>query len=210
MHESYSAFGLTIYSPEAESIKALQKQHPTSLHGDRLWDASFLLMSYLEENPLPIGSKILDLGCGWGLLSLYLMQKGHYHIIALDADSHVFPYLQAHAQLNQLTMPNTLVADFSTLQEEDLAAYDVILAADVCFWDTMAAMQESLIDKAVAAGVKTILYSDPMRPPFHHLVDYCCEQHFADAFEYEINLPQLKAVNHSSKVRGAIMCIENQ
>ncbi|MEZ7984932.1 MAG: hypothetical protein QMB64_03800 [Pseudomonadales bacterium] len=32
-------------------IKKLKKEHPTSIHGDKFWSSSYLLMDYLNDNP---------------------------------------------------------------------------------------------------------------------------------------------------------------
>lgn len=201
MSNTYSVFGLHVYQQNSEPLQQLLAQHPTSLHGDKLWDASFLLMQYLLEHPLAENSRVLDLGCGWGLLSIFLSLQGNYHITALDADANVEAYLQAHAQLNQVAAPTFKQARFEQLTHEDLQPFDVILAADVCFWDELTETHQNLIDLALEAGVKTIIYSDPMRPPFHDLVDYCCEEYFAEAFELRLEKPHA--------MQGAVMIIEN-
>ena len=158
-------------------------------------------MQYLQQHPIAENSRVLDLGCGWGLLSLFLRMQGNYHITALDADANVEAYLQLHAQLNQVASPTFQQAYFEELTIEDLQQFDVILAADVCFWDELTSVHQELIDLALEAGVGTIIYSDPMRPPFHDLVDYCCEEHFAEAFEVSLKTPYA--------MQGAIMVIEN-
>lgn len=201
MNQHYQAFGLNILSPNSREIQRLQSQYPSSLHGDKVWHSSFLLMHYLLQHPLAEHSKVLDLGCGWGLLSLFLQQQGDYTMTALDADANMLAYLQAHAELNQLKPPTFTDARFEQLDPQFLQQFDVILAADVCFWDELNPIHQQLIDLAVEAGVETIIYSDPMRPPFHELVDYCCEQHFAEAFELTIDSPV--------KAQGAIMRIDN-
>lgn len=40
------------------------------LHGHWVWQSSYLIMGYLHKHPLESGQRIMDIGCGWGLLDL--------------------------------------------------------------------------------------------------------------------------------------------
>lgn len=194
-------FGLSIPSSQHPAIRQLKKLHPTQLHGNKLWASSYLLMHFLQENPLPEGSRILDMGCGWGLLSVFLSKQGHHEITAMDADSHVFPYLQLLQELNQTTGITPLIKRFEELTPEALSQFDVILATDVCFWDEHLAIHEQLIADAIDVGVKTIIYADPARPAFLALAEQCVEEYFAEFYPLEIEC--------EGKKRGALFVIEN-
>ena len=55
---------------------------------------------------------------------------------------------------------------FADLTPQDLAAFDLILGADICFWEDLVDPLYQLVQHAVAGGVAEILVADPSRPPF--------------------------------------------
>ena len=55
--------------PEVRKIKRIQQGH--SAHGNKVWRSSFALIDYLETYPIEANSKVLEIGCGWGLCGLY-------------------------------------------------------------------------------------------------------------------------------------------
>ncbi len=118
----------------------------------------------------------------------------------MDADPDVFPFLKAAAELNEVeTTP--LVSRFEKLSTRQLAEYDMLIAADICFWDELADPVTNMVNRAVKAGVKHILIADPERSPFHEMAKRCIDRHCADLIEWEISSPVA--------ARGAIMIIEN-
>ena len=65
---------------------------------------------------------------------------------------------------------------FNQLTVDYLKDFDVILGADICFWDEMTGQLFNLIKRARKAGVKQVMISDPCRPPFNELADRCEEK----------------------------------
>lgn len=181
------------------TIRRLKRQSRTSLHGNKTWSASLVLVDYLEQHPLAAGARILELGCGWGLAGLYCASRG-CEVTALDADESVFPFLAAQASHNDLQV-STLTQDFSSLTDAQFDGVDVLLGSDICFWDDMAADLYDCINRALDAGVKKVLISDPNRPPFLDVADALIESQFAELFPWQSSL--------SSRYRGSILLIEN-
>ena len=66
---------------------------------------------------------------------------------------------------------------FEKISRRDLAAFDTLIAADVCFWDELVNPVANLVDRAVSAGVKRIIIADPERPTFHTMAERCLERH---------------------------------
>ena len=62
---------------------------------------------------------------------------------------------------------------FQQLTTEKLKDYDLIVGADICFWDEMSNALFNLIARAKKAGVKQIIISDPVRSPFEDLTERC-------------------------------------
>ena len=142
----------------------------------------------------------MELGCGWGLASIYLNKEFGSSVVGVDADDEVFPYLDLHADINKAKV-ETLQKRFEKITTKELAQYDVLIAADVCFWDELTDIHFNLIKRALKAGVKKVVYADPERSPFLELAERCSEKLYADVFEKELKRPV--------KARGALMVIEN-
>jgi predicted nicotinamide N-methyase len=163
------AFGLTIFDTGHPEVRRLQQEAAQpSLHGQKVWRASFLLMDYLEQHGLNMRTRVLELGCGWGLVGIYCAKTFNAHVTGLDADAAVFPYLHLHAQLNGVHI-QTRQLSFEHIPPQELDAFDLIVGADICFWDELVDPLYHLVTHGVKAGVAEILVADPDRPPFDDL-----------------------------------------
>ena len=67
----YQAYGIYLLESKHRLIRRLKKAYQPSVHGHKTWNASFLLMDYLQHNPLKKKSKVLEVGCGWGPGSVF-------------------------------------------------------------------------------------------------------------------------------------------
>ena len=167
------AFGLKILNAHHKDVRRLKREgYVAEIHGNKLWNSSFLIMDHLRKHPLPEGSRVLEIGCGWGLLGLFCAGRFGCEVHGIDADDNVLPYLQLHADLNNLSM-SAEKKTFEKLTVDYLSSFDVILGADICFWDEMTGALFNLINRAKKAGVRQVLISDPCRPPFTDLVEKC-------------------------------------
>ena len=171
-----------------------------SIHGDKLWKSSCLLIDYLNRNPPEHCRSVIDVGCGWGISGIWCARKLGAQVTSMDADPDVFPYLEATAELNKVSTDH-LVSRFEKLKTRQLAQYDMLIAADICFWDELVNPVYNMVNRAVKAGVKHILIADPERSTFLEMAGRCSERHCADLIEWETRSPV--------KARGAIMVIEN-
>ncbi len=161
------AFGLRIRQLKRDGKVA-------EIHGNKFWNSSYLIMDYLKKNPLPKRSRILEIGCGWGLLGLYCAKQFGNKVHGIDADENVLPYLDLHAEMNRLKMSGEKKT-FKQLTVSYLSNFDVVMGADICFWDEMGHELYNLMGRAKKAGVKQIMVSDPCRPPFSELAVKCDE-----------------------------------
>jgi len=168
---SSEAFGLHILSSQHKDIRRLRKaQGIAELHGNKLWKSSYVLMDYLHEFPLQEHSRVLELGCGWGLGSIFCAKHFGADAVALDADESVFPFLELHADINKVSV-NTYCGRFEDISEEDLSGFDAVIGADICFWDELQQPLTQLIERALAAEVGRIILADPGRPPFRAMAE---------------------------------------
>lgn len=165
--------GLQICKQKHKAIRALRKQYPQpGIHGDKVWYSSYLIMDYLEVCPLPKGARVLEVGCGWGLLSIFCAKRFNARVTALDADPNVFPYLRLHAELNRARL-RTRRMRYQSIPAARLRGLDLLAGGDICFWNELVNPLFRLIQRAVQQGVETIVLADPGRPPFLKLARRC-------------------------------------
>src|SRR5215467_3688787 len=183
------AFGLTILSPSHPEVRRLQHAVvQPSLHGHKVWPTSFVLLDYLYQRGVAPQARVLDLGCGWGLVGIACAKTFQAQVTGLDADAAVFPYLQLHAARNGVHLA-TRQGTFAALTPQDLAVFDLIIGADICFWEDLVDPLYQLVRHGVAAGVAEILVADPSRPPFDELCARCVAQGDAEVFPWTITTP---------------------
>lgn len=171
------AFGLKILNANHKEIRRLKREgHQAELHGNKFWNSSFLIMDYLKKNPLKKKTRVLEIGCGWGLLGLYCAKNFGCKVTGIDADGNVLPFLQLHADINGVKMTGEKKS-FQRLTVDYLNAYDLILGADICYWDDMTGILANLIARSKRAGVRQVLIADPCRPPFTDLAELCSKKY---------------------------------
>lgn len=157
--------GVQILTARHPALLRLRRQTgPATHHGHKLWGASLVLMDYLSEFPLPQGARTLELGCGWGALSLYCARRFDARASAVDIDPGVLPFAELHAEINGLDL-DLDVGDYGRLRVADFTPFDAVLGADICFWDHLERPLYRAVERAVCAGARVVL-SDPGRPPF--------------------------------------------
>ena len=170
------AFGLKILNSNHARIRQLKREGKVAeIHGNKFWNSSYLIMDHLKRNPLPKRARVLEIGCGWGLLGLYCAKQFGNRVYGIDADDNVLPYLTVHAEINGLKMLGEKKT-FKQLSVKYLSNFDIVMGADICFWDEMSKELYNLMGRAKRAGVKQIMISDPCRPPFTALATKCNER----------------------------------
>ncbi|MFK7975620.1 MAG: methyltransferase [Halioglobus sp.] len=193
--------GVTMPTSTHPEIRKVRRQgHTTTIHGNKLWKSSCLLIDYLHQNPPEHTARVIDVGCGWGIAGIWCARHLDSKVTSVDADAGVFPFLDATASINHVTT-QTLKARFEELTVKQLAKYDMLIAADICFWDELVTPVANLVNRAVRAGVKHILIADPERGTFFDMAERCVDRHYAEILPWETVTP--------IKARGAIMVLEN-
>lgn len=158
--------------PEVRRLKRKQSIH--SAHGNKVWRSSFVLMDYLTTYPPTPKAQVLDVGCGWGLISIFLAKTFGSDVTAIDIDPGVESFLELQSSINECNIKYE-EARFEDFTHKKLASYDTIVAADICFWDEMVKPLIDFIHRAIEADVRQIYIADPGRPPFWELCDYSVE-----------------------------------
>ena len=194
-------YGVAVPYAAHPDIRRLRRRgHEPSIHGTKIWTAGKVLIEYLKSTDfLNPGTSVVDVGCGWGLSSIWCRKHANCEVMSVDADPDVFPYLSVISELNQ-TQTTHRVARFEELTVGELGEYDYLIGADICFWESMIDPLSRLIDTALEAEMRGIVIADPERPPFCALAEQCLERHGGELIEWELT---------ESRGRGVVLVINN-
>ncbi|MDC0598380.1 methyltransferase domain-containing protein [Gammaproteobacteria bacterium] len=182
--------GLKIYGEKHKAIKALleSEEDAPEIHGDKVWFSSYFIIDYLLENPPPKKPKIMEIGCGWGLLGIFCAKEFKAKVIGVDADKYVFPFLDLHAKENSVKIEHK-VCRYEKLPAKLLAEQDLILGGDICFWNELVEPLLTLIKRALRKKGMTLIIADPGRSPFMKLAKRCKKLFNAELLEVSIKKP---------------------
>lgn len=93
------------------------------------WPAGHALAAWILHNPQQVaGKRVMDVGCGSGVVAIAAALAGAAEVIASDLDPDALLATQANAELNGVRLE--LCGDF-----ESTADVDVLLAADLLYDD---------------------------------------------------------------------------
>jgi len=162
------AYGLRALLAAHPEVRRLKRSVSPSIHGNKSWPSSWLLVDYLHRRPLPRRRRVLELGAGWGLTGIYCARRYGASVTAVDKDPDVFQFLRLHARVNGVRI-RELQVGFASIAPAQLALTDVLIGSDICFWDSLVPTLRRLIRRALASGVKLVLIADPGRRPFERL-----------------------------------------
>ncbi|HET8711364.1 MAG TPA: class I SAM-dependent methyltransferase [Spongiibacteraceae bacterium] len=171
--KQFSRFKIKRMTAKHPAMAKLRREgHVASIHGNKHWPSADLLMDFLEKHPLPKRKRVIDVGCGWGLSGIYCASTFKSKVLAVDADDAVFPYLAAHAELNDVKI-KTHHGDFKSVKGKVLDDVHTVVGTDICFWDELVKPLYNVIKRALHAGAKRIVIVDPGRSPFFELAKKC-------------------------------------
>ncbi len=187
------------FKHRSKVLKKLRKTAIPSLHGHQIWQSCYMIMEYLDQHPPAERARVLEIGCGWGMLGIYCAKTFDARVTLTDADANVLPYAQAHAHLNQVNVCTKQLA-FSEIGDAELTDTEILMGSDICFWDEIVKPLQSLFTRALQRGVKRIVLADPGRPPFMRLAAMFVAEHNAQLISWSLN--------NSAKTRGEILVID--
>lgn len=184
-----SAFGLTVLKNAHPEMRKIRRENGSpNIHGNKFWKSTYLLMDYLSEFPPKKKARVLEVGCGYGLGGLYCAKTFNATLTSLDADDAVFPYLELHAKLNSLSV-TTWKSRYEKVRVTDLEQFDLVVGADICFWDSMSEALFNLARRARKTGRTRVVFSDPGRPPFRMMAERAVEKLGADYTDWFVHPP---------------------
>jgi 2-polyprenyl-3-methyl-5-hydroxy-6-metoxy-1,4-benzoquinol methylase len=129
-----------------------------SLFG-QLWPAARLLAQAMQRFEIA-GKQILELGCGIGLASLVLQQRGA-NVVASDMHPLAEPFLAYNAALNELPAVHYRQLRWN-VPLPTLGRFDVIIASDVLYEIDHAVLLTGVIDRHAQPRAE-VLVTDPGR-----------------------------------------------
>jgi predicted nicotinamide N-methyase len=183
------AYGIRVLLSRHPEIRRLKQAYFPTVHGNKLWTSSWLLMDYFHRRGLPEGARIMEVGCGWGLAGIYCAKKHKARVTSVDMDREVFPFTHLHARINGVQV-RTLEKSFGGISGEHLRITDVLIGSDICFWDRNIYALKRLILKAIRSGVQMVLIADPVREPFEQLGEYFEEKQGGEVLEWTARRPR--------------------
>ncbi len=129
----YQAYGIYLLESKHRLIRRLKKAYQPSVHGHKTWSSSFLLMDYLQHNPMAKKSCVMEIGSGWGPGSVFCAKRFKAKVTAVDIDREVYPFLDVLAELNGVKI-EPLVSRFEKLTNKQLAKQALLGGSDHRFW----------------------------------------------------------------------------
>jgi predicted nicotinamide N-methyase len=176
---SRDVFGIIVRKNSHKDMRRLRQDlGDATIHGNKFWQSTSLMIDYLQISPPEPASRILEIGSGWGISGIYCAKYYQAQVTALDADATVFPYLDYHARLNGVAV-DTVQLRYEDITEEMLGAFDMVIASDICFWDEMTEPLLALIRRCYEAGIARVVMTDPGRQPFRDMAEQCVETYAA-------------------------------
>jgi len=190
--------GVCIPTSTHPRVRALKrKASARGAHGNKVWDSAKVLIDYLEAYPPQKALRILELGGGWGVVSSFLAKHYSARVVSLDIDPDVQTYAELVAELNGVEF-DTVTMDFADIEPQHLTQFDLIVGADICFWEQLPPLVADVINCAAQAEVAQVLIADPGRPPFYELAEWAQEEYDAELIEWH---------SRSTETRGYIINI---
>ena len=97
-------FNIKIPTSTDKEIRKIKRKHEApTLHGNKVWDSTLLMMDFLSRYNLSKHETALDIGCGWGVLMTYMQRQG-MDVVGIEKDINVQPFVEAVAKMNKQSL----------------------------------------------------------------------------------------------------------
>lgn len=127
------------------------------------WAGGQALARYVLDNPEVVaGKRILDLGCGGGMVAIAALKAGAVSALAADLDGWALAAVRLNGEANAVT-PGLISDDL--LASASLPPVDVVLVGDLFYEAALAAGVVAVLERSAASGAR-IFAGDPRRSYF--------------------------------------------
>lgn len=124
-----------------------------------LWPSSTVLGHFIADAQLP-ASRIIEIGCGIGLVSVAAALAGH-QVVGTDYYAEALLFARANAFRNLGREIETRVIDWREIPD-DLPQFDIVLASDVLYESRYAELVARTIERMLLPGGRAYV-ADPGR-----------------------------------------------
>ena len=125
------------------------------------WAGGTALARFILDRPQSVaGLRVLDLGCGGGIVAIAAAMAGAREVEAIDID----PLAIAATQLNAAANDVALSARVADILDQPPPAVDLLLAGDVFYDAGLALRVTDFLDRCRCGGNATLV-GDPRRAP---------------------------------------------
>jgi predicted nicotinamide N-methyase len=200
-------FGIRVLRPSHPRLRELRRHHTPSYQGHKLWNATWLLLSYLEKHKPAQPVNIMEVGCGWGLASVYCARVCAATVTSVDLDPQVFPFLELNVEVNEVNIQH-FSGGFDRVETAMLEKQEVVIGADICFRSSMVQPLFDLIARACRAGTRRIVLSDPGRMAFRNLASRCVDELGATQMSWQVEEPLLSWPGDAPLIHGRLLVID--
>lgn len=142
-------------------LSRLQRLNPDFMvpYWAHLWGGGRALVRFLGERPeLVAGRRVLDLGCGSGVVAIAAARAGAAQVLAIDID----PYAVVATGLNASRNGVAVTSLLGDATRASLPEVEIILVGDVFYDFGLAQRMTAYLDGCLAAG-QTVVVGDPWR-----------------------------------------------
>ncbi len=113
------------FHPSDDSVETEIIIQPKMAFGTGNHETTSLIISYVLEHNMS-GLRVLDMGCGTGILGILALKEGAKSLTSIDIDEWAYENVKENAELNEVQIDEIIQGDARSLEEKD--AFDLILA----------------------------------------------------------------------------------